>query len=133
MEPVFSEAGAGHFVALCIRPLEEIFKRIADGCNRANGNAPTPLILMQFPVDTLNKFKVTTVPNFAPTETPQSTHTYEAVRALAGLESNFGEQNDMEPNKGFIARLKTNTLSYQTERSTILNSCLNLLWGLFAE
>lgn len=60
MERLFPEIGAAYFGSLAIAPVEEIARRLLSFVNVAgsgNGDAETPLALMEFPIDTVNEFR----------------------------------------------------------------------------
>ncbi|KAK3327962.1 hypothetical protein B0T19DRAFT_178793 [Cercophora scortea] len=59
MERLFPEIGAAYFGSLSIGPVEAIARRLfatAD-CGQHAGSHPTPVTLMEFPIDTVNEFR----------------------------------------------------------------------------
>jgi hypothetical protein len=59
MERLFPEIGAAYFGSLSIGPVEEIARRLlsVNISGSADGDAETPLALMEFPIDTVNEFR----------------------------------------------------------------------------
>jgi hypothetical protein len=59
MERLFPEIGAAYFGSLSIGPVEEIARRLLsiNVSGSLDGDAQTPLTLMEFPIDTVNEFR----------------------------------------------------------------------------
>jgi hypothetical protein len=59
MERLFPEIGAAYFGSMTIGPVEEIAKRVfdMDSMGVSEGINPTPLSLMEFPIDTVTQFR----------------------------------------------------------------------------
>jgi hypothetical protein len=59
MERLFPEIGAAYFGSLTIGPVEEIARRIFSLTisSQPEGAVPTPLALLEFPIDTVNEFR----------------------------------------------------------------------------
>jgi hypothetical protein len=59
MERLFPEIGAAYFGSLSLGPVEEIARRLLsiNVSGSHDGDAQTPLTLMEFPIDTVNEFR----------------------------------------------------------------------------